>query len=261
MLRTLFKNTKQHFTKRSLNTLNSTAAKCTPQANAELVEVEAKETQSAKLWGGRFEKDTDASVVSWAESLTCDEEMIVEDLWGSIAHVSMLGRQGVIPADEAAQILTTLVGFQDSAMSGEMDFFDKKFSNHDDVHMNMEARLIDATSMEVGGKMHTTRSRNDQVPVSSQLHTRNRLLELRENLGKSITAFLDRAREPGSLEAVMPGYTHYQHAQPISIAFWMSHYAAVLVRDLERLKAAYDVVDENPLGILYSLQLILLFFY
>jgi argininosuccinate lyase len=114
--------------------------------------------------------------------------------------------------------------------------------------MNMEARLIDATSMEVGGQMHTTRSRNDQVPVSSQLRTRNRLLELRSKVLAAVDALLDRASEPGNLEAVMPGYTHFQHAQPISVAFWLSHYAAVLLRDLGRLKAAYDAVDENPLG-------------
>ena len=204
--------------------------------------------QSEKLWGGRFTKDTNEAVVPWAESLTCDEEMVVEDLWGSISHVTMLGRQGIVPPRDAAHIIDTLVGFQDKMMAGELDFKDPKFSNHDDVHMNMEARLIDATSMEVGGQMHTTRSRNDQVPVSSQLRTRNRLLELRSNVAAAVEAFMARADAPGMDKAVMPGYTHYQHAQPISIAFWMSHYAAVLNRDLQRLKAAYDCIDQNPLG-------------
>jgi len=206
------------------------------------------EGQSGKLWGGRFEKDTNETVVPWAESLTCDEEMVVEDLWGSIAHVTMLGRQGIVPANDAAHIISTLVGFQDDMMEGRMDFFDKKFSNHDDVHMNMEARLIAATSMEVGGQMHTTRSRNDQVPVSSQMRCRTRLLELRGKVCDAVAAFMKRADAPGMKEAVMPGYTHYQHAQPLSVAFWMSQYASVLNRDLQRLKNAYDHVDRNPLG-------------
>jgi len=203
---------------------------------------------SEKLWGGRFAKDTDKAAITWAESLTCDEEMVVEDLWGSLAHVTMLGRQGVIPADKAGKILSTLVGFQDDMISGKMDFFDPKFASHDDTHMNMEARLIDATSMDVGGRMHTTRSRNDQVPVSSQMRTRNQMLRLREAVADSVQTFLDRANEDGADEMVMPGYTHFQHAQPISVSFWMSHYAAVLLRDLSRLKHAYDILDENPLG-------------
>jgi len=205
-------------------------------------------TGSDKLWGGRFEKDTDASAVEWAESLTCDEEMVVEDLWGSIAHVTMLGRQGIIPSEATGKILNTLVGFQDDMMNGDLDFFEEKFKNHDDTHMNMEARLIDATGMDVGGRMHTTRSRNDQVPVSSQLRTRNQMLRLRRSVQEAAEAFMERARESGADEMVMPGYTHFQHAQPISVAFWMSHYASVLRRDLDRLKHAYDILDENPLG-------------
>jgi len=203
---------------------------------------------SVKLWGGRFSKDTDTSAVGWAESLTCDEEMIKEDIWGSIAHVSMLGHQGIVPAKEAASIVKALAGFQDGYAEGKLDFFDPKFSMHDDVHMNTEARLIDALGMEVGGKMHTTRSRNDQVPVSSKLRTRNLLLDLRAHVIEATQSFMDRAEEDGATQAVMPAYTHFQHAQPVSISFWMSHYAAVLERDLQRIKRAYDVTDENPLG-------------
>ena len=166
--------------------------------------------QSGKLWGGRFEKDTNEAVVPWAESLTCDDEMVVEDLWGSIAHVTMLGRQGIVKPSDAAHIISTLVGFQDDKIEGRMDLKgDKAFNNHDDVHMNMEARLIAATSMEVGGQMHTTRSRNDQVPVSSQLRTRNRLLELRHRVIAATEAFMIRANEEGMDKAVMAGYTHY----------------------------------------------------
>ena len=95
-----------------------------------------------------------------------------------------------------------------SAISGEMDFFEEAFKNHDDTHMNMEARLIAETGMDVGGRMHTCRSRNDQVPVSSQLRTRNRLLELRGKVLDAASAFVDRAKESGADTTVMPGYTH-----------------------------------------------------
>jgi argininosuccinate lyase len=203
---------------------------------------------SGKLWGGRFEKDTDPDAVNWAESLTCDEEMVTEDLWGSMAHVTMLGRQGVIEPAKAGKLMNALLSLQNQNMAGELDFFEKEFKNHDDVHMNMEARLIKMTGMDIGGRMHTTRSRNDQVPVSSQLRTRNLLLQLRSNVVDAANAFLDRAEEPGALEQVMPGYTHFQHAQPISVAFWISHYAAALSRDLSRLSHAYNSVDANPLG-------------
>jgi len=209
---------------------------------------EAPPQASQKLWGGRFEKDTNESVVPWAESLTCDAEMVVEDLWGSIAHVTMLGRQGIVKPEVAAKIIATLVDFQDASLAGQLDLKETAFANHDDVHMNMEARLIAATGMEIGGQMHTTRSRNDQAPVSSQMRARTRLLELRARVADAADAFMERAGEPGMKEAVMPGYTHYQHAQPVSIAFWMSHYAAVLSRDLARLKNAYDCLDQSPLG-------------
>jgi len=158
----------------------------------------------------------------------------------------MLGVQGIIRPEVAAKILPTLKGFQDSYYDKSLDYYSEQFSNHDDVHMNMEARLIDVVGMDVGGRMHTTRSRNDQVVLDSKMYARKEVLAIREKLIPAIQAFLHRAE--GHTEDVMVGYTHFQHAQPISIAYWLSHYAAVLIRDLTRLKAAYDVCDENPLG-------------
>ena len=112
--------------------------------------------------------------------------------------------------------------------------------------MNVEARLIDSLGIDVAGKMHTCRSRNDQVVLDSKLHTRKRLLELRGKLIPAVEALLERAA--GATDDVMVSYTHVQHAQPISIAYWLSHYAAIFLRDLGRLKRAYDLTDENPLG-------------
>ncbi|MSP61786.1 MAG: argininosuccinate lyase [Myxococcales bacterium] len=197
---------------------------------------------SNKLWGGRFSKEVDASIIGWTESVTIDGKMVVEDLWGSLAHVTMLGRQGIIPARDAAAILGALLKFQDDFIAGEW----KLKLEHEDVHMNVEARLIDALGIDVGGKMHTCRSRNDQVPLDSKLYTRRRLLELRGRVIPAIEVLLERAA--GHTEDVMVSYTHVQHAQPISIAYWLSHYAAIFLRDLDRLAGAYDLTDENPLG-------------
>ncbi len=197
---------------------------------------------SAKLWGGRFSKEVDQSIIEWSESVTVDTRLVALDLWGSQAHVSMLGRQGIIPATDAAAILGKLLEFQDDWTAGKW----KLDIAREDAQMNVEGRLIEAIGIDVGGKMHTCRSRNDQVPLDSKMYTRGRLLELREKLLPAIETLLARAEE--TTEDVMVGYTHVQHAQPISIAFWLSHYAAIFLRDLERIEAAYDRTDENPLG-------------
>lgn len=117
---------------------------------------------------------------------------------------------------------------------------------HEDTHLNVEARLIETLGMDIGGRMHTTRSRNDQVALDSKLLTRRELLVARDLLHKGTEAFLERAY--GGLNDVMTSYTHVQHAQPVSVAFWLSDYITHFTRDLERLKRAYDVTDLNPLG-------------
>lgn len=198
--------------------------------------------KSTKLWGGRFSRDVDRSILSWTESITIDRHIATEDLWGSMAHVSMLGAQGIIPPKAAAAILPTLKKFQDDFVSGAWQLGHEQ----EDVHMNVEKKLIDTIGMDLGGRMHTCRSRNDQVVLDSKLYARKRLLELRQRMIPLVKSFLDRAAKHP--EDVMTSYTHVQHAQPVSVAFWLSHYAAIFLRDMTRLKAAYDVTDENPLG-------------
>jgi argininosuccinate lyase len=197
---------------------------------------------STRLWGGRFSKEVDASILGWGDSITIDSTMVVEDLWGSLAHVTMLGRQEIIPAADAAAMLGTLLEFQDDYSAGKW----RLQADHDDVHMNVEARLIGALGIEVAGKLHTGRSRNDQIVLDSKLYTRKRLLELRGKLIAAVEALLERSAD--TTEDLMVSYTHLQHAQPVSIAYWLSHYAAIFIRDLDRLKRAYDLTDENPLG-------------
>jgi argininosuccinate lyase len=209
--------------------------------NVKRFHVENK-TGSKKLWGGRFEKDVSQSILRWTESITVDSHLVVEDLWGSISHVSMLGHQKIVSWDKANKIVPTLLKFQNEWIEGKW-----KLSNeNEDVHLNVEAKLIKELGMDIGGRMHTCRSRNDQVALDSRLYTRNKLIELRKLIIPTIEEFLKRA-ETG-YEDVMPSYTHVQHAQPVSVAFWLSHYAAVYLRDLNRLKHAFDTTDENPLG-------------
>jgi len=198
--------------------------------------------KSTKLWGGRFSRDVDKSILGWTESITVDSNLAVEDMWGSIAHVSMLGNQGIIDSKAASGILNTLLTLQDNFMNGTW----KLGNEQEDVHMNVEANVIKAVGMENGGQMHTCRSRNDQVVLDSKLYCRRRLLELRGRVADAAQAFFDRASN--HLEDVCVSYTHVQHAQPISVAYWLTHYGSILLRDLERLKQAYDVTDQNPLG-------------
>lgn len=200
------------------------------------------EKKSTKMWGGRFSRDVDTSILGWTESITADSNLVAEDIWGSLSHVTMLGHQKIVAPEKVAKILPTLLGFQNSWLDGSWEWM----PSQEDVHMNVEAKLIEALGMETGGWMHTCRSRNDQVVLDSKLYTRRRLVELRGRVIEAARAFIRKA-EPHT-EDVMISYTHVQHAQPVSVAYWLSHYAAHLVRDLDRLKRAYDVTDENPLG-------------
>jgi len=202
----------------------------------------AEAKKSTKLWGGRFSKDTDESIKEWTESITIDSHLVSEDIWGSMAHVTMLARQGIVPYEKARGIVTELGKLQDSFLAGEW----KLGYEQEDVHMNVEKEMINRLGMDVGGRMHTCRSRNDQVCLDSKLYTRKRLLELRGRVVDAVNSILERAAPYTGKEMV--SYTHFQHAQPVSIAFWLTHYAAVLLRDLERLKQCYDMTDENPLG-------------
>lgn len=165
-------------------------------------------------------------------------------MWGSQAHVAMLGATGTIPADDAGKIISALLECQDDFAAGKWALNPER----EDVHLNVEGRLIDMLGMDVAGKMHTTRSRNDQVALDARMACRRPLLLLRQRVGDVVQAFLDRAEDFPNKDDVMVSYTHFQHAQPVSIAFWLQHYAALFLRDMERLAWAYDQADQNPLG-------------
>lgn len=198
--------------------------------------------KSKSLWGGRFTKGTADSVKAWVDSTWIDEKMGREDMWGSIAHVSMLGATESIPPEDACAIVGELAKLHDTFLAGQWHLDPE----YDDVHMNVEKALIDRIGMDVAGKMHTTRSRNDQVALDARMLARTMLLELRSNVNDAAEAFIERSEQ--HLDDVMIAYTHVQHAQPVSIAYWLQAYAASFVRAAERLETVHRLTNLNPLG-------------
>ena len=195
-----------------------------------------------KLWASRFKKETAEVGIQYSESITVDRHMVHQDIWGSQAHTIMLGYTGIVAEDHVRKILGALKKVDHQFSNKEWDLQLKD----EDVHMNVERFVIDETGMDSGGRMHTCRSRNDQVVLDTKLYARDQLLNVQIDLAEFINTFLSLA--PDHVETIMPGYTHTQHAQPMTFAYWLTHYAAIFMRDLERLKQAYDVTNTNPLG-------------
>jgi len=197
---------------------------------------------SEKLWGGRFSGDLADLGLQFSESTTADRPMIAEDIWGSQAHCIMLGACGILTEADLRTILGGLAQIRQQLEDRQFDL-DPLL---EDVHMNVESRLRELIDPEVAGRLHTARSRNDQVVTDARMHLRTRLLELRGVLVDLQQALLDLGAE--HRETVMPGYTHTQHAQPISVAFWLSGYVSALQRDNQRLDQTYERVNRCPLG-------------
>ena len=193
------------------------------------------------MWKGRFAQDTNEAVVNFTQSLDLDWRMALADIRGSIAHVRMLGAVGLLCADDALTIEENLKAIAEEVKRGE---FIPKVSL-EDVHMNIESRLIERCGA-AGARLHMGRSRNDQVNTTVRLYLRKELLGVWSGLRELI--FVLTAKAEAHAEIVVPGYTHVQQAQPISMGqFWMAHTQAFL-RDAKRLFEAYDAVDECPLG-------------
>jgi len=197
---------------------------------------------SEKLWGGRFSDDLADLGLQFSESTAADRPMIDEDIWGSQAHCIMLAACGIISEADLRVILGGLAQIRQQFADGQFHL-DPQL---EDVHMNVESRLREIIDPQVAGRLHTARSRNDQVVTDARMHLRARLLELREALAHLQQTLLDVGAE--HLETVMPGYTHTQHAQPISVAFWLSSHASALQRDNQRIAQTYERVNRCPLG-------------
>ncbi len=195
----------------------------------------------SKLWGGRFAKQTDQLVEEYTASIMFDKELAYEDIQGSLAHVKMLGKCGIIPQDDVDTIIEGLHKVKNMIDRGEV-----KFSISDeDIHMNIEKTLTDKVGA-VGGKLHTGRSRNDQVALDMHLYLRKRVVEFVDYIAKLQEALLDQAR--ANTDTIFPGYTHLQRAQPILFAHHLLAYVSMLQRDAERLMDSYKRIDMLPLG-------------
>jgi len=195
-----------------------------------------------KLWGGRFQSDLTEETEAFTESTEIDKRMILHDIWGSQAHAIMLTKQDIISEDVLFEILKWLE-------KAHNDFIEGKFElkpELEDVHMNVESYLIEGAGKEYGGKLHTARSRNDQVITDARLYIREQILDTQALLCNLCRCFLQIADDHS--DTVMPGYTHTQHAQPITLGFWATAYVSMFLRDLRRLSSAYSCVNTNPLG-------------
>ncbi|MBQ6417714.1 MAG: argininosuccinate lyase, partial [Synergistaceae bacterium] len=192
------------------------------------------------MWHGRFTKDTAKTVQDFTQSLDIDWRMYEADIQGSIAHVRMLGKTGILKPEESAKIEAGLLKVLDEIREGKFT----PSESLEDVHMNIEARLTEIEPL--GAKLHTARSRNDQVATTTRLYLRTRLQALSEDLRELLRVLISNAER--HIDIIVPGYTHMQQAQPVSMGhYWLSWFEA-FYRDSQRLKFALSSLNECPLG-------------
>ena len=195
----------------------------------------------ADLWGGRFTKATDQDVFDFNASISFDERLYKHDIIGSIAHVKMLGKQGIITKEEAALIKKGLKGILYDIENGTLEIT----PDHEDIHSFVEATLIDRIG-DAGKKLHTGRSRNDQVALDMKLYTRDEIDMISELLHELECTLLDIIRE--NTETYMPGFTHLQKAQPVTLSHYMAAYMEMFLRDSARLIDIRKRMNVCPLG-------------
>lgn len=195
----------------------------------------------AQLWGGRFTKDTDELVYRFNASISFDQKFFSQDIEGSIAHVVMLQKQGILTKDEKDAIVKGLTGIRDDVESGKLEITDK----YEDIHSFVEANLIDRIG-DVGKKLHTGRSRNDQVALDMKLYIRTELLNVDDILKELLYSLLKIMEE--NTETYMPGFTHLQKAQPVTLAHHFGAYFEMFKRDRLRLRDIYHRMNYCPLG-------------
>ena len=194
-----------------------------------------------KLWGGRFNKETDALVEEFTASIFFDHRLAEEDVRGSMAHCKMLAACGIIAQEEAEAMLAGLGEIIDEIKRGEMEFS----PSLEDIHMHVEKRLIEKIG-PVGGKLHTGRSRNDQVALDMHMFVKKEILATASLLVNLQEAIIATAK--ANMDTVMPGYTHLQRAQPVLFAHHLMAYFWMLQRDRERFLDGYKRADWLPLG-------------
>ena len=193
------------------------------------------------LWSGRFSKDTDRQVAAFSASVAYDRRLYPYDIRGSIAHVRMLAKQGIIAPDDADAIVRELSAIRERIDRGEFTFRDEL----EDVHMNIEAALIEGLG-DTGARVHTGRSRNDQVATDERLYLRDESAALRDHLRALQAALVALAEQAG--QAILPGLTHLQNAQPVLFAHHLLAYVEMFERDRERLADCRRRINRSPLG-------------
>jgi len=194
-----------------------------------------------KLWGGRFTEATDAFVQRFTASVDFDRRLFQQDIDGSVAHAKMLAKAGILTAEEASHILEGLESIRQEIIDGKFEWSVAL----EDVHMNIEAALTSRIG-DVGKKLHTGRSRNDQVATDIRLYVRSEIDLIRELITKLQSALLDVAEKEAS--TIMPGFTHLQTAQPVSFGHHMMAWYEMLDRDYDRLLDCRKRVNQSPLG-------------
>jgi len=194
-----------------------------------------------QLWGGRFSKSTDEMINEFQASISFDKRMYYEDIAGSIAHATMLAKCGIISNEDRDAIVKGLRDILAAIEKGEFSF-DVAL---EDIHMNIEKRLTDAIG-EAGGRLHTARSRNDQVALDTHMYIRKEVVAVEALVLDMQKALVETAKKYS--DVIMPGYTHLQRAQPILFSHHMMAYFSMLSRDFTRLKGVYERADIMPLG-------------
>ena len=194
-----------------------------------------------KMWAGRFEKATDETVNDYNSSLPFDSRMYAQDIEGSVAHSAMLARQGIISQEDADAIREGLLSIKADIESGKLTFD----SDAEDIHMFIEEELTNRIG-DAGKRLHTGRSRNDQVALDQRLYLVDEALDVIELLDELIETITDMAKE--HLTTYMPGYTHLQRAQPITYAHYLTAYIEMFKRDRDRIEAAASRANISPLG-------------
>ena len=195
----------------------------------------------AQLWGGRFTKETDQLVYNFNASISFDKKLYAQDIRGSIAHVMMLAKQEILTEAEKQQIIEGLEGILDDVEKGKLEITDK----YEDIHSFVEANLIDRIG-DAGKKLHTGRSRNDQVALDMKLYTRDEIAQIDQLLRTLLRTILGIMQE--NTETIMPGFTHLQKAQPITLAHHMGAYFEMFKRDHERMRDISKRMNTCPLG-------------
>ncbi len=194
-----------------------------------------------KLWGGRFQKSTDKKVDDFNSSIRFDARMYREDIKGSVAHAKMLGKQGIIPVEDSEKIVSGLLDILNDIDNDKVEFE----IDAEDIHMNIEKLLTEKIG-EAGKRLHTGRSRNDQVALDIRMYLRGEVDEITDMLKNTQKTIVNLAKE--NIDTIMPGYTHLQKAQPITLAHHLMAYFEMFKRDTERLQDCRKRINIMPLG-------------